>query len=421
MSGKNKYKIFTSTDCLSEQTMFDYIDGKLNPGEQHIVEKHLLDCELCSDAMEGLQLLKNRSRITTINKEIDNRIDTPERKIFSINYPIVISIAAAFLLLIGGVYFFNHFVPDNTRQNNVVSDLKAPKEKESGLPPSFENDPANQSPAVSDHLEEPGKEKDKAGKMRDDKEPVISAEQEAEKNTVNEVTMDEEIATTAQPVPDQNNKDIATSGAASQTQTITPDKSISKNDDADYYYKTLPAESKNGATSESNAPVEQSVTKSAEEFNALKTEPKEKTKENKKREQSQRAAATIVPYAPQSVTQMDVDQAKAIDSINIPEEPVYTKVDKMPEFPGGNAELLKYIRKNIDLTKWTIENENTIGFTVQFVVNSLGQATKAKLLKPANKENEKQIVELISKMPLWAPAQLNGKPVSVLYTLPVTF
>ena len=50
MNNDLKHTIYNPTDCLSEKMLFDYIDNKLNQKERHIVEKHLLDCEMCSDA-----------------------------------------------------------------------------------------------------------------------------------------------------------------------------------------------------------------------------------------------------------------------------------------------------------------------------------------------------------------------------------
>ena len=85
MSEELKYKLYTSGDCIPEKVLFDYIDEKLSPKEQHYVEKHLLDCDLCSDALEGLQLLRDRTRIQTINETILKKINQPERKIVSLD------------------------------------------------------------------------------------------------------------------------------------------------------------------------------------------------------------------------------------------------------------------------------------------------------------------------------------------------
>lgn len=427
MSEKIKHKIFSSSDCLSEQILFDYIDGKLSPKEQHIVEKHLLDCELCSDAMEGLHLLKNRSRIDLINKEINKRIDGSERKIFAINYAVIMSIAAALLLLIGGIYFFNHFVSDKLEQGNEVSELKVPAEKEKNISQSFENDSSKEDQNKSNDVIASGKNTKNGVKSLEDKEPLKRSDQllEMENAKDAEGTVADEVFTAipAQPVsPDEKYKDLAATGAANQSQTIALDKSVSKNDNNNDL-KSTAEESKNEKTANENGyyVTEQSVSKNAENNRELKSQANKKAKQNKEEEDTQKPSAASVPYAPKSLTQMDADQTTLADTVNIPEEPVYTLVDEMPKFPGGEAELMKYFQKNIDISKWSIENENVTGFNIQFIVDSKGKASKAKFLKPYNKENEKMIIELVNKMPKWKPGKLNGKPVNVLYNLPVKF
>ena len=47
--------IFSNTTCISKETMLRYINKQLSKTELHDVEKHLLDCELCSDAFTGMQ------------------------------------------------------------------------------------------------------------------------------------------------------------------------------------------------------------------------------------------------------------------------------------------------------------------------------------------------------------------------------
>ncbi|MFY0255023.1 anti-sigma factor family protein [Chitinophaga sp. 30R24] len=55
--------IFVTTGCPSQQQLLDYVQGKLTAAEQHEVEMHLADCELCSDALEGLATIKNKEKI----------------------------------------------------------------------------------------------------------------------------------------------------------------------------------------------------------------------------------------------------------------------------------------------------------------------------------------------------------------------
>ncbi len=65
-----------NTPCLSSQEMLDYTQGILSTQEQHRIEKHLLECEFCSDAMEGVQLMKNPNTLLAIEEELNLEIDS---------------------------------------------------------------------------------------------------------------------------------------------------------------------------------------------------------------------------------------------------------------------------------------------------------------------------------------------------------
>lgn len=51
-------KLFHSSPCLSQQTIEKYLAGELSPHARQEVENHLLDCPLCSDAVEGFQEIR---------------------------------------------------------------------------------------------------------------------------------------------------------------------------------------------------------------------------------------------------------------------------------------------------------------------------------------------------------------------------
>ena len=65
-----------NTPCISSQEMLDYTQGILSTQEQHRIEKHLLECEFCSDAMEGIQLMKNPNSLLSIEEELNLEIDS---------------------------------------------------------------------------------------------------------------------------------------------------------------------------------------------------------------------------------------------------------------------------------------------------------------------------------------------------------
>ncbi|ATL48523.1 hypothetical protein COR50_15885 [Chitinophaga caeni] len=64
------HDIFVETNCLGQQELLDYLQGKLSPAEQHRVEQHLADCEMCNDALEGLQQITKKEKIPFWLREI---------------------------------------------------------------------------------------------------------------------------------------------------------------------------------------------------------------------------------------------------------------------------------------------------------------------------------------------------------------
>lgn len=103
------------------------------------------------------------------------------------------------------------------------------------------------------------------------------------------------------------------------------------------------------------------------------------------------------------------------------DDDVYDVVEKMPEFPGGMAELMKYLNSNI---KYPVEAHKA-GIqgrvVVSFVVNKDGTVKDAKIVRSVDKSIDAEALRVISAMPKWLPGYQNGKAVKVRYTVPVTF
>ena len=180
MSEELKHKIYTATECLSEQTMFDYIDHKLSAKERHVVEKHMLDCELCSDAMEGLELVKDRNRISVINKAVDEfiaPIAEKETKIISINYKTVFSIAAGIALLIGGIFFFKNFTSSQMKSSEF-SEVLPPKDQTPPPPPPPKETEETPASSASPAKEAPAVTADNASAITETDAPSITNERE---------------------------------------------------------------------------------------------------------------------------------------------------------------------------------------------------------------------------------------------------
>lgn len=103
------------------------------------------------------------------------------------------------------------------------------------------------------------------------------------------------------------------------------------------------------------------------------------------------------------------------------DQTIFTIVEKAPEFPGGQAELLKWLGSTIKYPVLAQENGIQGRVTCQFVVNRDGSVVDAVVLRGVDPSLDREALRIISLMPKWAPGEQRGKPVRVKYTLPVVF
>ena len=103
------------------------------------------------------------------------------------------------------------------------------------------------------------------------------------------------------------------------------------------------------------------------------------------------------------------------------EEEVFDMVEQAPQFPGGPAELMAWLGKNIRYPVIAQENGIQGRVTCQFVVGSDGSVRDVKVVRGIDPSLDKEAIRVIQSMPKWIPGRQNGKAVSVRYTLPVTF
>ena len=101
---------------------------------------------------------------------------------------------------------------------------------------------------------------------------------------------------------------------------------------------------------------------------------------------------------------------------------VFFVVEKMPEFPGGQQAMMKFIAENIKYP--VIAQENGIQGRVicQFVVEKDGKPSNIQVVRTSGDASlDKEAVRVIDTMPKWKPGMQRGQAVRVTYTLPVSF
>ena len=102
-------------------------------------------------------------------------------------------------------------------------------------------------------------------------------------------------------------------------------------------------------------------------------------------------------------------------------EDVFTVVEQMPQFPGGEAALMKYLQSHINYPPMAAENNVQGKVVVQFVVDKTGRVGEVKVVRSVDKDLDREAARVCKSLPKFTPGRQNGHPVSVWYTLPVFF
>ncbi|MBQ8487119.1 MAG: TonB family protein [Prevotella sp.] len=102
-------------------------------------------------------------------------------------------------------------------------------------------------------------------------------------------------------------------------------------------------------------------------------------------------------------------------------EKVFDVVEQMPEFPGGTAELMKFLSLNVRYPEAALKAGTQGRVIVSFIVEANGAVGNVKVVKKVSDDLDAEAVRLVGSMPKWQPGMQNGKPVRVKYTMPVTF
>ncbi|MEN6588526.1 MAG: energy transducer TonB [Proteiniphilum sp.] len=126
-------------------------------------------------------------------------------------------------------------------------------------------------------------------------------------------------------------------------------------------------------------------------------------------DQSQRQLQSYVPPPPPKPKQEEVT------------EEIFVVVENQPEFPGGNAAMMKFLSDNIKYP--VIAQENGIQGRVicNFVVEKDGSITDVQVVRGVDPSLDREAIRVIQQMPRWKPGRQRGQPVRVRFTLPVVF
>ena len=127
----------------------------------------------------------------------------------------------------------------------------------------------------------------------------------------------------------------------------------------------------------------------------------------------------------QKAVVMEKDSAKTVVpvvSMDSPEaDGAFDVVEKMPEFPGGIGELMKFLSMTVKYPE-AAEKAGTQGrVVVSFIVEKDGSVSNAKVQKSVSEELDAEALRVVNAMPKWTPGKQKGQAVRVKYTIPISF
>lgn len=100
---------------------------------------------------------------------------------------------------------------------------------------------------------------------------------------------------------------------------------------------------------------------------------------------------------------------------------VFDVVEVMPQFPGGQIAMMKYIMENMKYPEQAMKEGIQGRVTVRFIVEKDGSISDVKPVLSVHPLLNKEAVRVVESMPKWTPGKQNGKPVRVRFNLPIMF
>ncbi|MBL0339671.1 MAG: hypothetical protein IPP71_01405 [Bacteroidetes bacterium] len=125
MNSQLNKDLFSETGCVKYPQLLAYRNGKLKQSDKHEVERHLIDCELCSDALEGFVLVTTGDPMEEVNTNIRELVK-PVQQVHYKNYFIAAASVAAIVIL--SIFSYQQFLEVNNERLAVSESVQQPEQ-----------------------------------------------------------------------------------------------------------------------------------------------------------------------------------------------------------------------------------------------------------------------------------------------------
>jgi protein TonB len=111
----------------------------------------------------------------------------------------------------------------------------------------------------------------------------------------------------------------------------------------------------------------------------------------------------------------DTLKGKAADTL------VFAAVQQSPQFPGGLTEFYHYVMKTVRYPAQSKSNKTQGRVIVTMIVEKDGSISHTKVIRSVAPDLDREALRVINSSPKWQPGIQNGKPVRVMYSIPISF
>lgn len=397
MSERNTHiELFTSSGCLSTEALQIYTSDKLASIQKKEVDAHLENCEMCSDALEGMRLLSDPQKldkiVLEINENLKNKLVQKQSKKNTVHNRLYYLAAAASVLVLIGVFSYFKYYLQNPNSEVATLNEKSFSEQTETINESVEHKSAEV------FLEEDIEETKPVAPMKFSNEDVESQDKESDNLPVEVMESELEIVMD-ETYPADNEKGIIEE--TMEDVMMAEPASIAINEEPTQYMVSEEVVRAEGMA------AGQVVSYDDQAVSEIEISSKSSSAAKKGRQKSSAETSSNNIINPESLSDSTVA--------------VFIVVENQPEFPGGEEAMFKYLQENVSYP----DSAKLLGIQgtvfISFVVKRSGKVDNTKVVRGIGGGCDEVALKVVESMPNWIPGKQRGKPVNVQMNLPIQF
>ena len=352
--------LFNANGCLTQETIFAYVNGTLADKDLELVKNHIGKCELCADAVDGASQVNPDNYLKDVN-DIRTRINLKFSGKDKINRlrMITFAAAAASVIILAGLFFLFKPFQYSDKKEIALAEPTEKKEVERTI-----------SPEVTEPISEVAK-------------PVTP-----KKKKVFETTQ-------SSPILDKSYKSEKDEAMPEEIQEIPEVETLTKQEQSEKEKSiSMPATASGMTVSQEN-----------ESLSEEKLIPVQASRKDRK------SSAIKTQYS----------ESKSVVGDKISQgDRVYTFASEMPKFKNdGSEEFVKFIQDSLKNNPQFLQSGFKGDIIASFVVGTAGKIENVKILNIPDPNLHKELVNIFNDSPGWMPGKENGVVVKVAYTVSI--